>query len=102
MSDAKWTRQRFDAMRATIEAARAFVRCADEFTPHDGARFYPEALDERYVALSDAMDAEGRAWDGCGVHRYEPSSANSSTSPCAACGCGRDECERAHAPTSAA
>lgn len=96
----KWTRERLDAMRATIEAARAFVRCADDFVPRDGSRFYPGALDEHYVALSDAMDADGRAWDGCGVHHYSPSSPNSSASPCAVCSRGRDDCERAHAPAS--
>lgn len=59
----KWTPERIAALRSTIEAARAFVRCADEFVPREGEHFYPDALDEYFVALGDAIEAEGRAWD---------------------------------------
>lgn len=52
IADPKWTPARRAALRRTIEAARRFVRAADEFVPEDGANFYP-----------DALDAEGRAWD---------------------------------------
>ena len=65
MSDAdpRWTPARRAALRRLIEAARAFVRCADEFVPDDGTWFLPGALDERTEALADALDADGAAWD---------------------------------------
>lgn len=63
-SDPKWTAERLASLRAVIEAARAFVRSADEFVPADGSRFYPGALEEHSAALDDAILADGRAWDG--------------------------------------
>jgi hypothetical protein len=63
IADPKWTPARRAALRRTIEAARRFVRAADEFVPEDGANFYPDALGEHSDALSDALGAEGRAWD---------------------------------------
>jgi hypothetical protein len=61
--DPKWTPERRAALRRTIEAARRFVRCADEFVPDDGTWFYPDALGEYGDALNDAIEAEARAWD---------------------------------------
>lgn len=46
------------AWRRLVEAARRFVRCADEF-PED-----PSAVDEVYVDLEGAQTALARAWDG--------------------------------------
>lgn len=66
--DSKWTPERRAALRRTIEAARRYVRAADEFVPEDGEHFYPDALGEHADALVDAIDADGRAWDvGPGV-----------------------------------
>ena len=98
VSGREWTIERLEALRATIAAAREFVKRADECVPAYGDRFRPEELDDYYCALHQAIDAEDAAWDGCGVHRYESSSANSSTSRCAVCRCTRVECERKHAP----
>ena len=78
VSGREWTIERLEALRATIAAAREFVKRADECVPAYGDRFRPEELDDYYCALHQAIDAEDAAWDGCGVHRYEPSSANSS------------------------
>ena len=61
--DPKWTPERLASLRRVIEAARAFVRCADEFVPDDGQHFYPGALGEYADALDRALSADGRAWD---------------------------------------
>ncbi len=98
MTSRDWTVERLESLRATIAAAREFVRSADESVPASGERFVPEVLDDHYCSLRQAIDAEDAAWDGYGVHRYEPLSANSSASRCAVCRCTRDECERRHAP----
>ena len=71
MSDEKWTPERRAAQRKSIEAARAFVRCADEFVPREGEHFYPEALQEYANVLADAFVEELDLWDG-GVWADDP------------------------------
>lgn len=60
--DTKWTPERIAALRRTIEAARRYVRCADEFVPADGSRFLPDALGECGSDLVNALDADAHAW----------------------------------------
>lgn len=59
MDASKWTPERREAFKGVVEAARRFVRTADEF-----ADDHPEACGEDYEALVNAIDAEGRTWDG--------------------------------------
>jgi hypothetical protein len=58
----KWTPARRESLRRVVEKCRAFVRCADEFIPDDGAWFHPEALHDHHVEMVDAIDAELAAW----------------------------------------
>ena len=58
MDVSKWTPERREAFKGVVEAARRFVRTADEF-----ADDHPEACGEDYEALVNAIDAEGRTWD---------------------------------------
>lgn len=58
MDASKWTPERREAFKGVVEAARRFVRTADEF-----ADDHPEACGEDYEALVNAIDAEGRTWD---------------------------------------
>lgn len=60
--DTKWTPERIAALRRTIEAARRYVRAADEFVPADGSRFLPDALRECGSDLVNALDEDARAW----------------------------------------
>lgn len=58
MGASKWTPERREAFGRVVEAARRFVRTADEFGDD-----HPEACGEDMEALVSAIDAEGRAWD---------------------------------------
>lgn len=62
-ADERWTPRRRETLRDLIEMCRAFVRCADEFVTEDGARFYPDALTERWEALDAAHERNAKAWE---------------------------------------
>lgn len=56
--DVKYTPERREAFKRVVDAARRFVRTADEFSDD-----FPEACGEDLQALEEALDDQARAWD---------------------------------------